>query len=92
MQLHWTQRAYVDLQRLHDFLAERDPLAAAVAVDRLTSAPETLLLQPRQGQRLKAYAPREVRRLLVGPYELHYQIMRDQIFVISLWHTRERRP
>ena len=92
MQLHWTQRAYTDLQRLHEFLAEHDLLAAAVAVDRLSAAPEALLLQPRQGQRLKSYAPREVRRLLVGPYEMHYQIIRDQLYVLSLWHTRERRP
>jgi len=92
MQLHWTQRAYADLQRIHHFLAEHDPLAAAVAADRLAAAPEALLLQPRQGQRLKAYAPREVRRLLVGPYELHYQVEADQLYVLSLWHTRERRP
>lgn len=92
MKLHWTQRAFADLQRLHDFLAESDPLAAALTVDRLSAAPDGLLLQPRQGQRLKAYTPREVRRLLVGPYELHYQIVRDQLRVLSVWHTRERRP
>jgi len=92
MQLQWSRRAYVDLQRLHDFLAEKDPLAAALTVERLAAAPEVLLLHPRQGQRLKAYAPSEVRRLLVGPYELHYQIVRDQLYVLSLWHTREWRP
>lgn len=92
MQLHWTERAYADLKRLHDFQAERDPLSAAIWAERLANAPCKLLLQPRQGVRVKAYAPREVRRLLVGPYEVHYQIVREDIFVLALWHTRELRP
>jgi plasmid stabilization system protein ParE len=79
------------LQRLHDFLAEHDAHAAALAVNRLAQAPEGLLLQPRQGQRLMVYAPREVRRLLVGPYELHYEIAGDRVSLISLWHAREHR-
>lgn len=41
--------------------------------------------------RLHAYEPRDVRRIVVGHYELRYEIARDTIFVLRIWHTREQR-
>jgi hypothetical protein len=40
---------------------------------------------------LDSYTPREVRRILVGHYELRYEIANGEIFILRLWHTRERR-
>jgi hypothetical protein len=37
------------------------------------------------------FAPREVRRLIVGDYELRYEILEDAIVLVRLWHTREDR-
>jgi Plasmid stabilisation system protein. len=92
MRLHYSQRFRADLTRLHEFLAQKDPIAASRVAWRLRQAPKALLSQPRQGQRLKTYSPREVRRLLVGPYELRYEIQGADIFLLNLWHSRERRP
>jgi hypothetical protein len=41
--------------------------------------------------KLFEFEPREVRRILVGRYEMRYEIESDSIFVLRLWHTREQR-
>lgn len=91
MELKWTSKAFSDLARLHEFLAPVNKLAAARAVQALVKAPTTLLTHPRIGEQLFQFEPREVRRLLVGRYELRYEICGEVIYVLRLWHTREDR-
>ncbi|MFV8104440.1 type II toxin-antitoxin system RelE/ParE family toxin, partial [Enterobacter cloacae complex sp.6730515] len=80
-----------DLARLYEFLAPVNQPAAARAVQALIKAPETLLTNPRVGEQLFQFEPREVRRILVGQYEMRYEIQGDTIYVLRLWHTREDR-
>lgn len=91
MELRWTSKALSDLQRLHEFLAQVNKTAAAHTVQSLTIAPVSLLANPRIGERLEEFDPREVRRILVGRYEIRYEIVDASIYVLRLWHTREER-
>ena len=91
MELKWTSKALSDLSRLYEFLAPVNKLAAARAVQALTKAPERLLEQPRIGERLEEFEPREVRRILVGRYEIRYELDGFKIFILRIWHTREDR-
>jgi plasmid stabilization system protein ParE len=91
MRLEWTEKALSDLVRLHDFLAPLNPTAAARAVQALVAAPERLLEYPRLGERLDEFDPREVRRIIVGRYEMRYEIDGPTVRVVRLWHTREDR-
>lgn len=91
MELKWTSKALSDLARLYDFLSPVSPSAAARAVQALTAAPAGLRLNPRIGEKLEEFAPREVRRILVGKYEMRYKIQASVIYVLRLWHTREDR-
>ena len=91
MDLKWTSKALSDLARLFEFLAPVNKPAAARAVQALTAAPLRLLEQPRIGQRLDEFAPREVRRILVGHYEVRYEIDHTTVYILRLWHTREDR-
>lgn len=65
--------------------------AAARIVQQLARAPDRLLDHPRIGEKLDAYAPREVRRIIVGSYELRYEIADATVFILRLWHCRENR-
>mgnify|MGYP001223025096 CR=1 FL=1 len=67
------------------------PDAAARVVQQFARAPDRLLDYPRLGEKLEAYAPREVRRIIVGSYELRYEIADATIFILRLWHCRESR-
>ncbi|MEH0195926.1 type II toxin-antitoxin system RelE/ParE family toxin [Caulobacter sp. CCNWLY153] len=91
MRLVWTGKAASDLARLHAFLAEVNPRAAARTARELVAAPNRLLDTPRLGERLEEFTPREVRRLVVGGYELRYELIESTVFVLRLWHTLEDR-
>ena len=91
MNLQWTSKALSDLARLYEFLAAVDKSAAARTVQALSAAPSSLLTNPRIGERLDEFEPREVRRILVGNYEMRYEIQEATIYVLRLWHTRENR-
>lgn len=88
MELKWTSKAMSDLARLHEFLAPVNKHAAARTVRSLAKAPERLLEHPRIGEKLEEFGLREVRRILVGQYEMRYEIQDSTIFVLRLWHTR----
>jgi len=91
MDLKWTGRALSDLARLYEFLSSVNKPAAARIVQSLAAAPDSLLVNPRIGERLEEFEPREVRRILVGRYEMRYEIRESNVYMLRLWHTREGR-
>ena len=91
MELKWTSKALSDLVRLHEFLLPLNKQTAASTVQSLTAASTKLLAQARIGEKLEEFEPREVRRILMGHYEIRYEIQQSTIYVLRLWHTREDR-
>jgi plasmid stabilization system protein ParE len=91
MDLKWTSKALSDVARLYEYLAVVNQPAAARTVQQLTAAPTTLLENPRIGERLEEFEPRDVRRIHVGQYEMRYEIVNSSIYLLRLWHTREDR-
>jgi plasmid stabilization system protein ParE len=89
--LQWTTSANQDLVRLHAFLHPVNPRAAIQVVQQLVSATDQLLTYPQLGERLTEFSPRNVRRLIVGDYELRYELTDTTVFVLRLWHGREDR-
>jgi plasmid stabilization system protein ParE len=91
MKLAWTSRAVGELARLHDFLAPVNQRAAARVLQSLVKVAGRLPDQPRLGARLDQYDPRELRRLLVGRYELRYEVGVQEVIILRIWHSREDR-
>jgi plasmid stabilization system protein ParE len=91
MELKWTSKALSDLARLYEFLVPVNKPAAARTVQALSKAPTILLTNARVGEQLFQFEPREVRRILVGQYEMRYEIAEKTIYILRLWHTREDR-
>ena len=91
MELKWTSRALSDLSRLYEFLALVNKQAAAQTVRQLTAAPTRLVAQPRIGEKLDEFDPREVRRILIGRYEMRYEVQPAALYILRIWHTREDR-
>jgi hypothetical protein len=40
---------------------------------------------------MERYWPREVRRLIVGQYEILYELSETVVLILRVWHTREDR-
>lgn len=91
MDLRWSGKALSDLTRVHDFLAVVNRPAGARTVQALAGASASLVTNPRIGERLEEFEPREIRRILVGQYEVRYEIEASTIYIMRLWHTREER-
>lgn len=91
MNLKWADKALSDVTRLYEFLSFANKPAAARAVETLVKAPTILLDHPRAGEQLFQFDPREVRRIIVGQYEIRYEIVNEAIYPLRLWHTREER-
>jgi len=89
--LRWTTSARADLARLHEFLEPVNPRAAALAVRQLVAGAKRIPAHPRLGQRLRGFAGREVRRILIGDYEIRYELAGRDVFVLRIFHTREDR-
>ncbi|MDP1902562.1 MAG: type II toxin-antitoxin system RelE/ParE family toxin [Rubrivivax sp.] len=91
MRVIWTSRALSDLLWLHAFLAPADPRAARSVFEQLKAGPRHLQAHPRLGERVPDFGEREVRRLIVGDYEMRYEVKPDATWILRLWHSREDR-
>ena len=91
MTLKWAVSAERDLVRIHAFLAAVNPPAAAKMIKQLVAGAEQLLSYPQLGVALEEFAPRDVRRIIVGDYELRYEVTEKLIYILRLWHAREDR-
>ena len=76
---------------MHAFLAEVSRPAATKVVRSFTVAARQLREHPRSGEVLDEFAPREVRRLIMGSYEMRYEITEQAIYILRLWHGHEDR-
>lgn len=91
MALRWTSSARSDLVRLYEFLQSVNVPAAARTVRQLVAGAKRIPAHPRLGTRLAEFEPREVRRILVGDYEIRYEVADTDIFILRIFHVREDR-
>ena len=94
MRLVVAQAAAADLERLHEFLADKNPDAARQAVAALVAAVESLQVFPERG---RPSGVRNIRELIVpfgrSGYVLRYaySAAADEVIVLRIWHGREER-
>jgi len=89
--LRWTSKAHSDLARLHEFLQPVHLPAALRVVRQLVGAAKRIPGRPRLGVRLREFGEREVRRIIVGDYEIRYELTATDVFILRIFHTREDR-
>ena len=90
MRVKYSPESIDDLQRVVEFVENKNPYAARriaidlqEGVDRLKQFPEVGLPV------LKATDPEEIRDLYVGNYTMRYLITEDIIYVLRIWHSKE---
>jgi plasmid stabilization system protein ParE len=91
VKVRWARHSLLDVARLHRFIADVNRQSAAKIARSFTRAARQLREQPRSGELLEDFAPREVRRLIVGAYEMRYEMTDGTIYILSLWHGHEDR-
>lgn len=90
MKLRFTGKALEDLERLHAFVAKKNPAAADRIRRQLLESFQTLLKQPLGGKPVKSLP---VRQWVTGDYVVRYLIEAEQsLIIVRIWHGREDRP
>lgn len=90
--LAWTPRALADLDRLHRFLAERDPQAARRAVGAIREGLRLLEARPEAGRPAEGLDPPFRERWIAfggGGYLALYRLDGPRVVVLALRHGRE---
>ena len=91
MQVQWARKALLDVERVCLFLALYDRNESISLATKLDNAPTRLLAHPRLGEKVDSYVVKEVRKLSLGNYVMHYEITGDVILILRVWHAREER-
>jgi plasmid stabilization system protein ParE len=95
VKLTLNRAAIADIERLHEFLAEKDSSAAQRAAGAIDAAVRSLLDFPQRG---RPSGIAGVRELIVpfgqSAYVVRYAYLesRDAIVILRIWHGREQRP
>ena len=91
-QLKWTPQALADVERLYDFLAEKNPDAARRAVATIRQGVRILAKQARLGRPIED-TPLEFREWIVdfgqSAYIVLYHFNSDEIVLLAIRHARE---
>jgi plasmid stabilization system protein ParE len=96
VRLVFSPQAVHDLQRLHDFIFEKNPQGAKRVAKSLRQGIARLRQHPQLGRRVRQapdqWAPEEMRDWVTGDYVARYLLLEDTIVVLRIWHGRENRP
>ena len=90
--LKWTPQALADIQRLHQFLADKNPDAAIRAVQIIRAGVKIIATQPRIGHPAEDMDA-EYREWLItfgqGGYLVLYRIDEGDVILLAIRHGRE---
>lgn len=93
MKLVCSPEAVADLRRLHDFVAEKDLLAARRLSKSLRDGIKRLKQFPQMGRRVRqsadVWAPEEIRDWVTGTYIARYLLLDETIVILRVWHHKE---
>jgi plasmid stabilization system protein ParE len=93
MRLGYSQEAVHDLACLRDFIAEKNPAAAARIARRLVTGIDKLKSFPALGRPVEnAPEPERIRDLFLGHYVIRYLVLAQSVLILRVWHQREDRP
>ena len=91
MRLRYTSRALAEIEQLQDYIAERNPAAAAAMADKIRKRLADLVAHPSIGRLGRIAGTREL--VVAGtPYLVAYRVEADAIVVLAVIHGAQRWP
>lgn len=92
LRLHWSGRAYADMQRLHGFLTTKSRAAAARAVQAVRQGLKSIALQPGMGRPIEEL-DLQFREWPISfgdsGYIVRYRLDGDVVIILAVRHQRE---
>ncbi len=92
MKLLYSHEAIGDLIRLREFIAIKNPQAAQKIAGSIRKGVSQLKIFPYLGVEVElAPDPEMIRDLIIGNYIARYLIHKKQIYILRVWHHKEKR-
>ncbi|MDQ6988087.1 MAG: type II toxin-antitoxin system RelE/ParE family toxin [Mariprofundaceae bacterium] len=86
----YTQQAVEDLQRLREFIAEKNPSSAQRIAGELRQRIHQLQQMPMMGRPVAcAPDPQIIRDMVFGKYTVRYAIHGQTLAILKIWHHYE---
>ncbi len=89
MKLLFTQSAQRDLIRLREFIANKNPAAAARISQRLKQSIIRITDQHEMSVNIEGLPG--VQDLVSGDYIVRYTVIDQEIYILRIWHDKENR-
>lgn len=81
--VNYTPRALADLEEIHDYIAEQNPMNAARFIDQIEASSSQLGRTPAMGRLREELAP-GVRSLALGKYVVFYRIKERSVEILRV--------
>lgn len=90
MKVKYSPESIEDLQRVVEFIENKNPFAARrIAIDLQESVQRLKQFSQIGLPVLKASDPQRIRDLYVGQYTVRYLITDEVIYILRIWHGKE---
>ena len=90
MKLYYSPESIQDLDRLREFIEQKNPLAARRIANAILEGIEKLRVFPNMGLPVdRAPKPKVIRDLYVGKYTIRYLVSNESIYILRIWHGME---
>lgn len=86
----WTIPAWDDIEGIAEYIARDSESYAAVLVQDLRDAAESLAEMADRGQIVPEFGDPVIRELLVSPYRVLYQVDPDRVTILAIVHGARR--
>lgn len=92
--VYWTHEASERLGDIKAYLEieKASPVAAREMIEKIVSRTQQLTIAPLSGKSMPDYPDDNVRELLERPYRIFYQVIEENIYIISVMHYRQLIP
>ena|SRR5688572_30521164 len=90
--IDWSAEALDCIERIHEYIAIRNPVNAARVVSRIVGAVSLLSHSPSMGRAVPRYERFELRELIRRPYRIVYVKRDSRIVVLAIGDSRRDLP
>jgi addiction module RelE/StbE family toxin len=90
LKVEFSPTALFDLEDIADYIAQDNPIAAELWVDKLVETAQKVASHPRSGRAVPEVEDPKIRELIVGVYRVIYRVEEKRLLVLTVIEGHRR--